>query len=159
MHIAMMGAAHLLVPLLAVLAAAVALAVTSAHDIPGTQYANVHVPLANAADATALVAGWVAPFKCLITSLQFTASAAVTGANTNSRNLNVTLGDATEIANVDFAANSNAAKGTAKTIALTGTTAQKTLAAGAALFLESELVGAGGLALPMGVWRIGFRGL
>lgn len=128
--------------------------------LAGVQYLTAYVPAVTAKAATAPVAAIVAPFKCRIVSVEFIPLADVTGADTNSRNLNLKLTDTdgTEIANLDFAAGTDAEALAAKAFTMKGTEAQQTLAAGDVIALESELVGTDGLALPAGVLRVGVTG-
>jgi hypothetical protein len=128
--------------------------------LAGVQYLTAHVPAAVANAATAKVAALVAPFKCRIVSAEFVPLEDVTGADTDSRNLNLKLTDTdgTEIANLDFADGTDAAALAAKALTMKGTEAQQTLAAGEVIALESELVGTNGLALPAGVLRVGVTG-
>lgn len=127
------------------------------HDIPGTHYAQVHLPVVATGDASAIIGTWVAPHKCKIVSIEHVPSAAITGVNTNTRHLNVQLAAGTEIANLDYVDGEDGAAATPNALTLTGTAAQLTLAAGAGLLIQSEKVGTG-LALPIGQLRIGYQG-
>lgn len=132
--------------------------VVSLHDVPGTHYGFMHVIDQAAGDATNYIASWVAPYKLKLTKVQFVPSDAVTGADTNTRHLNLDSGAGalgTEIANIDFVLNTNGTAGTASALTLTSTTANLTLTADTVLRLESEKIGTG-IALPVGVLVLQF---
>ena len=132
------------------------MAITEMHDVPGTRRAVIHLPAQTAAAATAHLAQWTAPFACRITGIGVSTVAAVTGQDTDSRNLNVDLGSGTEIANLDLESGTDVAVTGMTPFTLTGTTAELELAQGATLRFESEKVGSG-LAVAAGCVEVQYQ--
>lgn len=128
------------------------------HDLVGSISRNIKVPAQAADAATAYVAAFRAPYKCRVTALGYVPIAAVTGQDTESRNLNVDLAAGTEVANLDLANGTNMAAKALTAIPITATGGYIDLEEGATLRLESELVGTTGLAVPLGNWIITFQG-
>ncbi|MFG3476471.1 hypothetical protein ACGF3K_14565 [Streptomyces sp. NPDC047980] len=113
------------------------------------------VSTANASDDTVL---GQAPFACTVTSVQYVPEAAITGAATNHRSVSlVNKGQAgsgsTSVATLAFDSGVNASANDEKTITLSGTAANLTLAAGDTLQWRSVAVGTG-IADPGGVVRV-----
>lgn len=123
---------------------------SSIHDIPGAHRATAYLSAAAAGDATDEEVVFVAPFACKVRKVTVVPAAAVTGANTNSRNINLinrgTDGSGTtELANRDYLSGTNESKAVARDLYAPAT--YLALAAGVVLAVQSELVGTG-LALP-----------
>lgn len=131
------------------------------HNLSGSNFVQVPVAATPAAGtATADIAALMQPFdegRAKVVEVYFVPAAAVAGANTNSRTLNLRLPDGTVIATLAYVAGVNTARGVRQAFTLTGTEAQRILAIGAALTVESALVGTG-LALPAGSIVVGFEG-
>lgn len=111
---------------------------------------------ANAAGADSTTPLGTAPFAGTVESVTYIATAALTGADTDSRTVNlVNRGQAgagtTVIATVDFDAGSNAAANDETTIPLSAVAGATTVAAGDVLDWESVHVGSTGLADPGGL--------
>jgi hypothetical protein len=111
---------------------------------------------ATAVDADTPV--FVAPFDCTVTAVTYVASAAITGADTNSRTLNLrnkglTGGGSTAVASKAFTSGVNAVAFDETSLTLSGTAANLDLAAGDVLALQSDSVGTG-LADPGGLLRV-----
>ena len=129
---------------------------TSIHDVPGTQTVTTRVPAHAAGDATASHLVFVAPFTCRVRAVQVTASAGVTGANTNTFNLNVIRRPGTtELGNRDFTSGTNLAAFTPTDVYRPAT--PPILEAGQVLDLQRELVGTG-LATPELLATVEFEG-
>jgi len=117
----------------------------------GSQYAVVTVPAHAAADLTADHPIFRAPCACRIVSVTIVPGATITGANTNSANLNLkswtdaTTPVATELANRDYLSATNEVAMKARSFYAPA--APLALAVGQYLSLEREKVGSG-LALP-----------
>lgn len=99
-----------------------------------------------------------APFACTVTSVQYVPEAAITGAATNNRTVSlVNKGQAgsgtTTVASLAFDNGVNAVANDEKTITLSGTAANLTLAAGDTLQWRSIHV-ATGITDPGGVVRV-----
>ena len=75
--------------------------ITGPADIPGTHYVFVHLHAAVVGVATAIHDLFVPPFAGNLLAVDLYPSLAVSGTDTNSRNLNLRIAT-TEIANVDF---------------------------------------------------------
>lgn len=125
-------------------------------DLNGRVQYIAHIPAAAAADATADVAMIRLPYKCRVKKISYVALTTVTGADTNSRNINAKVG-ATEIGNVDFTSGVNATAKTLKDLTLTATTANLDRAAGDIVAFESEKVGTG-LATTAGIVLVEIEG-
>lgn len=123
--------------------------------LPGEHHHHIAVPAALAADATAKTAIGIMPFKGKISKAEFIPSAAVVGADTNTRTVYVKKADGTVIATLAFTNGVNAAALTAKEMTLTATTANLILTEDTVLYVESEKTGTG-LALPLGTIRLTF---
>lgn len=120
------------------------------HDIPGVHVATAVMPASAAADATAEVPVFRAPFACKVRKVVLVPGAAITGTATNYHNLNLinrgTDGSGTtELANRDYLNGTNESKAVARE--LYAPASYLALAAGAVLAIEKEKVGTG-LALP-----------
>lgn len=129
----------------------------SANAAPLTLYPAVVLPaVATATDAD--VAVYVVPFDCTVTAVTYTPNATITGANTNSRTLNVvnkgaTGVGATVVASKAFVSGVNATGYDETVITLSGTPANLALTAGDVLSLNSDSIGTG-LADPGGLLRV-----
>lgn len=133
---------------------------TQIHDIPGAHVASYAVRAHAAATATENCFLFRAPFKAELVSVELIPDADITGADSNSSNVNlVNAGTdgagATELANVDYASGTNATAGDA--IALYAPAAPLALAEGTILKLQLEKVGTG-LALPSFLALVTYRG-
>ena len=131
----------------------------SIHDIPGDRTQNSVTDPVAAADATELQTIFIAPYPCKITGVTITADAAVTGDNTNAKNLNIfNTGSAgagvVEIANLDLVTGVNLVARDEKTI---GSGMSTTLAAGDVLAVQVEQVGTG-VAIPRSTFKVAFQG-
>jgi hypothetical protein len=124
-----------------------------ASELLGKHKFTVNLPAAAAADATVILGVWRAPYKCVVNLLTHVPGSTITGADTNTAHLNVQLAAGTEIANRDYTNGVNGTPAAPLAVSLTGTTAQKTLAAGDALLFQREKVGTG-LAFPNSVVEI-----
>jgi len=117
----------------------------------GFEYFDSALPAQTAAQATQDYPVFVAPKACLISAVSITPATAVTGADTNSRNLNLDIPDGTEVANVDYASGTDEVTMTPR--ALYSAAAGTAMAAGGIMAIESEKAGTG-LALPNYLVRI-----
>lgn len=129
---------------------------TTLHEIPGTHELHAQAAAVAAATTTAYVAVLTLPFAAVVTEVVYVPYSALTGADTNSMNLNVdsvVAGTPTERGNVDFASGTDAAALTEKVLY----SGSLSLAAGAQIAVEREKVGTG-LAMPGGEIIVRFRG-
>jgi|LSQX01.2.fsa_nt_gb hypothetical protein len=124
------------------------------YGIPGTYVEQRGVAAVSASTATGAIGIFVAPFRCKVTRIAYAPVIKLTGANTNSMNLNVTLADGTEVANIDFAEGVDAEKGEETNIAITSPI---TLDAGETLLVVREKVGTG-LEMPLGAIIFEYEG-
>lgn len=134
--------------------------VSSVHDIPGAHQAQYALRAHAAATATEVAYVFVAPFACKVRSVSLVWDAAITGANTNTTNVNLLNAGAdgtgtTELANIDYASGTNATAGA--TVSLYAPASYLSLAAGAKLAIQIEKVGTG-LALPTGTVVVTYEG-
>ena len=118
----------------------------SIHDIPGNHVATFPVPAHAAATATEVVNIFRAPFACKIVSVELIPDAAITGADTNSTNVNLlnagTAGTGTtELGNIDFASGTDAAAGVAQDLYRPATALS--VASGVILQVQIEKVSSG----------------
>lgn len=102
-----------------------------------------------AATATEIHTVYAAQRACRLVGVKYYPDAAVTGADTDSTNLN-TLVNATEKGNVDFASGTNAA---VTGVALYAPTSPLVLAAGDRVRVQHEKVG-NGLLIPSGLFVV-----
>jgi len=129
----------------------------NANAAPVVLFPSATLPaVATATDAD--VAVFVAPFDCTVTAVTYVANALLTGANTNSRTLNLRNkgqdgSGSTVVASKAFVSGVNAAAFDETAITLSGTAANLDLAAGDVLALQSDSVGTG-LADPGGLLRV-----
>lgn len=131
-----------------------------AKDLAGDQEACVMTPVIGTSDATAYVAAWAAPFNIKLVSVHWRPLAAVTGADTTTRHLNLDNGGvdgdgSTELGNVDFVSGTDAAAGEA--VEIYAPASPVAFAEGTLFKLESEEIGTG-QGLPAGVLVFRFRG-
>lgn len=130
-------------------------------ELVGGVYTQVMLP-ATASDAnSAVVAQMANPFpghKGYIESSEIFPAATVTGDNTNSTNYNLQLVDGTQIATKTYPTSTNGAKGVADAMTISGTKAQRTIAADGAIFLQQEEVGTQPARVAGFVWRVKWRG-
>lgn len=124
------------------------------YGIPGTYVEQRGVAAVSAATATGAVGIFVAPFRCKVTRIAYAPVSKLTGADTDSMNLNVTLADDTEVAHTDFAEGVDAEKGEETDITITSPI---TLDAGETLLVVREKVGTG-LAMPLGAIVFEYEG-
>lgn len=99
-----------------------------------------------------------APFDCTVTAVEYVPEAAITGANTNTRAVSlVNKGQAgsgtTSVASLQFDSGVNAAGADEKPVPLSGTAANRNLAAGDTLLWRSLHIGTG-ITDPGGLARI-----
>ena len=124
------------------------------YGIPGTYVEQRGVAAVSATTATGAVGIFVAPFRCKVTRIAYAPVSKLTGADTNSMNINVTLADGTEVANIDFVKDTDAEKGEETDIAITSPI---TLDAGETLLVVREKVGTG-LEMPLGAIVFEYEG-
>lgn len=124
---------------------------------PLSLYPAANLPaVATATDAD--VAVFIAPFDCTVSAVTYTPNATITGADTNSRTLNLRnkglsgIGT-TVVASRAFTSGVNATGYDETTITLSGTAANLDLVAGDVLALNSDSIGTG-LADPGGLLRV-----
>jgi hypothetical protein len=120
------------------------------HDLAGPLVQQTLIPPAAAGDATASRVVFMAPFACRIRSVTIVPAAGITGQATNTFNLNVINrgvdgASSTEVANRDYLSGTNETAYTRRVLYQPST--PLSLAAGACLDLQRELVGTG-LAMP-----------
>lgn len=127
------------------------------YGIPGTYVEQRGVAAVPAATATGAVGIFVAPFRCNVTRIAYAPVSKLTGADTNSMNINVTLADGTEVANIDFIGGVNAEKGEETDIAISTTAYPIALDAGETLLVVREKVGTG-LDMPLGAIVFEYEG-
>lgn len=129
----------------------------NANAAPLSLYPAATLP-AVATGTDADVAVFIAPFDCTVSAVTYTPNATITGADTNSRTLNLrnkglTGGGSTVVASKAFTVGVNATAYDETTITLSGTAANLDLVAGDVLALQSDSVGTG-LADPGGLLRV-----
>ena len=115
-----------------------------------------------ASDATSDFPIFVAPYPCYIVNVFAHYQDAVTGADTNSQNINIDTrtaagASAVEIANRDHANGVNAAENEVHQFTFTGTTAQRTLTEGMIVMVEYEEVGTGSPTLGTIYFHVEYR--
>lgn len=129
-------------------------------DLPGDQPIVGYFPGNTTAGSAKECAIGRAPFNGVITAVEFIASAAITGANTNYFTLNVrnrTTGAGTVIpAALAFTSGIDAVAQTPKTITLSGTAANLAVAEGDVITVEKAVTGTG-LACPDGEVVVHFK--
>lgn len=116
------------------------------HDMVGPHPpAQISIPASAAADATAYVCIWLVPYDIRVTAFGYLSSAAVTGDDTNSKNLNVDakIGVAAiaEVAHLDLVTGVDLAVGENAIAFNTGTYLD--LSEGDLVLFELEKVGTG----------------
>jgi len=124
------------------------------YGIPGTYVEQRGVSSVSASTSTGAIGIFVAPFRCRVTRIAYAPVSKLTGADTNSMNINVTLADGTEVAHIDFTDGVNAEKGEETDIAITSPI---NLDAGETLLVVREKVGTG-LEMPLGVIVFEYEG-
>lgn len=129
----------------------------NANAAPVVLFPSAALP-AVATGTDADVAVFVAPFDCTVTAVTYVANATITGADTNSRTLNLrnkglTGAGSTAVASKAFTSGVNATAFDETSLTLSGTAANLDLAAGDVLALQSDSVGTG-LADPGGLLRV-----
>lgn len=135
---------------------------SSYYDTPGIRSSFLYVAAVAAATATESHPIFVAPCACVLTSVNIVPQAAVTGDNTNKKNLNIiNAGSAgsgsTEVGNLDLSTGTNLVAFDQKNIPLNATyTAGVTLAEGDVVKMEYEKVG-NGVLVPELIARVEFR--
>jgi len=130
----------------------------NANASPLSLYPAAVVPAVGTAGNDADTAVFVAPFDCTVTSVTYIPSATITGANTNTRALNLrnkglTGAGSTVVATLQFDSGVNATGFDEKAITLSGTPANLNLVAGDVLALQSLHVGTG-ITDPGGLLRV-----
>ena len=129
---------------------------------PGRHQAFFVVPAVAAATATQTNVIWIAPDAVQVLGVEVAAGAAVTGDNTDSKNLNLidagTGAGTTEVGNLDLVTGTNLTAKTPRAIvdADAGTGSAFRLDAGDGLALQTELVGSG-VDVPNLLVRITYR--
>lgn len=119
-----------------------------ADEAPLSRTQNHQVTAVGTAGNDATTVLFQAPFACTVTGVNYVPAAAITGANTNTRLVElVNKGQAgsstTQIATVQFNSGVNAAAFDEKAITLSGTAANLVLAAGDTVIWNSTHVGTG----------------
>jgi hypothetical protein len=119
-----------------------------ADTAPLTPIIRTPVPAVGTAGNDATTVLFQAPFDCTVTSVQYVPAAAITGANTNTRLVElVNKGQAgsstTQAASLQFNSGVNAAADDEKVITLSGTAANLVLASGDTVIWNSTHVGTG----------------
>ena len=127
-------------------------------DIPGEHVQEQTIESVAAGDATELQTVFVAPFDCKVTGVSIIADAAVTGDDTNTKNLNIQDrgsdgAGTTEITNLDLANGVDLVAHDEKVI---GSGLSTSMLVGEALALQIEKVGTGG-AIPRSIVRVTFE--
>ncbi len=118
-------------------------------DIPGTRNAQTFIPSVAAATATESHPIFSAPDACIVTSVKIIPQAAVTGDNTDRKNLNIIDcgsdgSGTTEVGNLDLATGVNLTAFDEKNIPLNSTyTDGVTMAKGDVIKLQFEKAGNG----------------
>jgi hypothetical protein len=130
------------------------------HDIPGVHYTFHPLPAAASGANTAYEAVCPNPFDepAYVESIDIIPIEAITGDNTNTQNYNADLVGGTEIANKDFPTGTNGVAGTPTAMTITGTTAQRTIAANGCILIEREEVGTAPARAFGTVARVGWKG-
>jgi hypothetical protein len=128
-------------------------------DKSGVYYTERSMPAVASGANTAYEAVFTNPFgqNAYVDSIALVPIEAITGDATNSNNLNADLAAGTEIANLDFGAANDGVRGTPKAFTMTGTDAQRTIAANGCLLIEREEVGTQPVRLPGHVIRVGWK--
>lgn len=127
-------------------------------DIPGIHTATARTPAIGTSDATSKSVIFRAPFDCRISAIKFIPDTAITGADTNTRHLNIQdegaagTGDA-EIANKDYTDGVDVTALVADDITMSSANHQ--LTEGDILTAEFEEIGTG-QALPAGLIVVEF---
>lgn len=133
------------------------MAVVTLHDVPGNHIDSVPFDAVSDAGATNYIALWYVPFNCYVTTVTIMFTDTVTGADTNTFNLNLDDNDrSTELGNKDFTSGVNGTAGTEVTL-YAPTAPGKSLTAGNKLYLERELAGTG-LNMPEGIMIVTYKG-
>jgi hypothetical protein len=125
---------------------------------PYVQVLAFPAPAVTTANASDDIAATVVPFDCTVTSVTYTAEAAITGAATNHRTVSIvnkglTGAGSTTVASLTFNTGTNAAAYDETTITLSGTAANLDLTAGDVLQWRSVFVGTG-ITDPGGLVRV-----
>lgn len=123
-------------------------------DIPGDQPIAAYFPGHATAGSAKESAAFRAPFRCVITAVEFIPSAAITGAATNNFTLNVrnrtTAGAGAAVpATITFGNGINAVAQAPTALTLSGTASALAVAAGDVITVEKAVNGTG-LACPDG---------
>jgi hypothetical protein len=119
-----------------------------ADQAPLTRTQNHQVPAVGTAGNDATTVLFQAPFACTVTLVNYVPASAITGANTNTRLVElVNKGQAgsgtTQVASIQFNSGVNAAADDEKAVTLSGTAANLVLAAGDTVIWNSTHVGTG----------------
>lgn len=134
---------------------------TNLHDIPGVHYTYTPLPAAGSGANTAYEAIIPNPLpgNAYVDSIDLLPIEAITGDDTNSNNYNVDLAGTTEIANLDLTTGNDAVRGTPKAFTISGSAAQRTVAAGGLLLVEREEVGTQPARIAGHMIRVGWKGI
>ncbi len=125
------------------------------HDLENNHVDTIAIPAQAAGDATAVIACWYAPFKCIVQSVKFLVGTALIGANTESENIAVVDNDgSTTLGTVAYITNTNAAVSVPVTLYSTA----KSMAEGTCLYIKRTKVGSSGLALPVSAMIVTYFG-
>jgi hypothetical protein len=119
-----------------------------ADEAPLSRTQNHQVPAVGTAGNDATTVLFQAPFPCTVTLVNYVPASAITGANTNTRLVElVNKGQAgsgtTQVATIQFNSGVNAAADDEKAITLSGTAANLVLAQGDTVIWNSTHVGTG----------------
>jgi len=136
--------------------------VSRVHDIPGTHMVSVMLPAHAAATATEAIPIFRAPFACKVKAVRVIPGAAAVGDDTNSTHYNLLNGGSvgtgtTEIGNLDYVTNTNAAVGVVQDVYVPAAGSEQALSAGDILKMQIEKIGTG-LALGTTLCVIEYQG-
>jgi hypothetical protein len=128
---------------------------------PGIFYTTHVLPASASGENTAYKVVAPNPFQseyAYVESAELVPIETITGDDTNTTNFNLDLVAGTEIANKDFPTGEAGAKGVAEAFTFTGTDAQRRIAPGGAVLVETEEAGTQPARAYGSVIRIGWRG-
>jgi hypothetical protein len=129
-------------------------------QLPGIFYTTHTLPASASGENTAYKVVAPNPFQseyAKVASIEHVPIETVTGDNTNTTNFNADLVNGTEIANKDYPTGESAARGVAEAFTFTGTAAQRRIAPGGAILIETEEVGTQPARAHGHVIRIGWK--
>lgn len=130
------------------------------HDLNGIIYTLATLPVVASGANSALEAICPSPFSDrngYVESIDLITPEIYTGDATNTQNMNAQLVAGTEIGNLDLGAANNTAVGVPKAFTMTGTDAQRTIAAGGCIIIQREEVGTQPARIAGAVVRVGWK--